>query len=109
MNVDTSVEASAHHLMASLAMSVPGDFGVMIRAIVGVCSESVGLDEGLNSESFERLAQAHLVHSDGDPNYTLASDIMPPARPVRWASNLLALCCRAYGQPPERAVPVGAC
>src|SRR5439155_3275095 len=29
--------------------------------------------------------------------------------PLWWAPGLLAVCCRAYKQPAERAVPVGAC
>jgi geranylgeranyl pyrophosphate synthase len=35
--------------------------------------------------------------------------INPPAEPIRWATSLLELCCRVYGAPTERAVPVGAC
>jgi hypothetical protein len=31
------------------------------------------------------------------------------ASPLRWAPRILALCCQAYGQPQEVAIPVGAC
>lgn len=91
-----NVAAASHRLMAALATAVPGSLGQMVRAIVGV-------DVQLAPDA--HLAPAHESYRDQETEGV----IKPPARAIGWASNLLALCCQAYGQPVERAVPVGAC
>ena len=73
-------EIATSRLIRDLTTAVPGELGRMLRAIVGVASE----------------AASGAVH------------INPAAGPIRWSSSLLELCCRIYGSPVERAIPVGA-
>ena len=89
------IEARARQLMRSLTIVVPGDLGRVVRAVVGVRerTETAGATEATGAVKETRYVE----------------EIRPPARPIGWVSSLLSLCCRMYGQPVERAVPVGAC
>jgi hypothetical protein len=117
------IEARAHRLMSSLALAVPGNLGSMVRAILGVSATTERGREGeaalatsvgpwAGVEASEGASGAQLIINQRDADHTgpeVTADIKPPARPVGWASRLLTLCCNVYGQPVERAVPMGAC
>lgn len=106
------VESAAHQLMASLVRAVSGDLGLMVRAIVGVHPETAGSQVMADIESSDHATldlAARITELEAAKSYGRGASIIPPAKPVRWASNMLALCCWVYGQPIERAVPVGAC
>lgn len=104
------IEARARELMRALTMSVPGELGSVVRAIVGV-RERTGAVEATEATAPTGQTEATMATiatgAVKDPIYV--TEIRPPARPIGWISSLLSLCCRVYGQPVERAVPVGAC
>ncbi len=109
MGTGAMVESDAQHLMTSLVMAVPGDLGLIVRAIVGVQPQTIER-QAAESTYYQVLDQAgYITPWEAARKYDPGFNIRPPAKPVCWASSMLALCCRIYGQPVERAVPVGAC
>lgn len=77
---DSRVEIEARRLISALAADVPGDLGRILTSMIGL--RPVGQE---NRSATTRIG------------------------PLWWAPAVLAICCRAYGRPCERAVPVGAC
>lgn len=115
MNVSkhSSIEIEANRVIQSLVAAVPGDLGHLVRAMVGVENDARSRML-MDAPSVEYSAQFNSVRLDLLPNgssgdSTHAKLSQPPASPIRWVWQMLTLCCEAYGQPIERAVPVGAC
>ena len=81
MQFNAHVENEAARLVGELAAAAPGDLKVVLANIVG----QRPLEDAEQPVATGRLG------------------------PLWWAPGLLALCCRVYGQPAEKAIPMGAC
>jgi geranylgeranyl pyrophosphate synthase len=81
------IETATQVLLRNLIDELPGELGCVARSIIGTSDRSAWLHSSTPGTSDDHASSS----------------------PIPWASDVLALCCIAYGRPPALAVPVAAC